>query len=270
MHFAVAVCLTALAATALAVAPTAIGGKGKSRSHVRVVISGPNGSADEPKVPRSRYFTKIESCVESPMYDSRQIGVYASMRPFKDTKRMQMRFKLLRAYTGHGAYRRVSGPGLDEWISVSPKATAAIRHLIVSGVETDAIYRAWVDFRWRGESRKWKRKRSYARTNCYLQTPPPNLRFTNFQLVSTIGPVSTYQVDIVNDGGSEARSVVISLRVSGKSVAKRTVDSMPAGATSSFSISTDVCASSATAVLDPGRLVHEGDEFDNTSTIGCP
>ncbi len=268
--FAVAVCLTAFAATAVAATPIALGGGGKSRSHVRVVISGPGGRAEEPKVPKARYHAKIESCVESPLYDTRQVGVYASMRPFAGTKRMRMRFHLWRAYTGSGAYRRVSGPGLEEWISVSPKATAAIRHLVVSGVETDAIYRVWVDFRWRGGSGKWKKKRSYARSNCYLQTPAPNLRFTGFQLTSTIGPVSTYQVDIVNDGGSEARSVVLQLKVAGKVVAKRTVDSMIAGATASFSISSDVCSGSAAATLDHGKLVHESNEFDNATSLACP
>ena len=257
----------AAACFALAVAAMPVAAK----SPVKVVLLAPGGDeAAAPMLPKARFSAKIESCVESTMYASRQVGLYASMRPYKSTTRMQMRFRLLRMYYNGGGYKPVSGLGLDEWTSVSPKAYAAIRHLVVSGVDTDAVYMGRVDFRWRARKGGWKTRRTaYTRQRCQQTTPAPDLQIAGFRIVSTIGPVSTYQLDLVNNGGSEARSVNLELSIDGKSAAKRSIASMAAGATAGYQVTADTCTSTAVLVLDPGKLVHESSEDNNAASLTC-
>lgn len=264
-HAWIVAAVAAVAALPIAAVPAT------ASSSLNVVVSGPNATdAADQSAPRAKYSSKLESCVESAAYSDRQVGIYASMRPYKRTKRMQMRFQLLRAYPGQ-SYKRVTGLGLGDWVGVSPKASVAIRHMIISGVDTAATYRGRVDFRWRGKTRRWTTKRTaFTSRTCQLVTPAPDLQVVVFRIVNTIGTVSTYQVDIANNGGSEARSVALDLSVDGKSVATRSIESMLLGATASYQLSAATCKTGAKLVLDPGGLVHEAEELNNSAEIGCP
>ncbi|MBJ7347527.1 MAG: hypothetical protein JHC87_03025 [Thermoleophilaceae bacterium] len=239
-----------------------------SASPIRTVLT--TGDAVAPVPSKAKWYStaNVESCVQSTLYDERQVGVVGEMRRVKGVKSMQLKFRLLRQYVGEKEYRRIGGLGLDEWIDVTSEADRSIRHLVISGVDTQAKYRVRIDFRWRGKKKVVARRTRF--TNACLQnTPSPDLKATSVVKLNTLGVVSNYQYELTNAGGSEARNVRFLFSVDNDTVVERTVDSMLPGATVAATISAATCTVSAALSVDPGKKVWESNETNNVFTLPC-
>jgi hypothetical protein len=261
--------VTLCAAVALAAVPSAIAGD--DGDSPRAVVSGPSKTEQAaPKVPKARFAGKIESCVESTAYASRGVGVYAAMRPYRGTKKMRMRVHLLRKFPGQPAFSKVTGLGLGEWMSLSPRASVSIRHIAISNVDTDATYRARIDFRWTGKrGKKIAAKSRTATGRCVLTTPTADLQATDLRVTGGVPPVTNYEATVSNVGGSEALLAAWEVRVDGKVVATNTFDSMLAGAVSTFPVNAASCNQIVELVVDPSNTVREYNEANNTRQLGC-
>lgn len=259
-----ALVLTAILASSVLAASAKAG-----TSPIRTILTSDDRVAVAPSKAKWYAAAKVDSCVQSTLYDERQVGVAGEMRSVKGAKSMQLKFRLLRQYIGEKEYRRIKGLGLDQWIDVSPKVDRSIRHLVVSGVDTQAKYRVRIDFRWRGKKNKVLAKRTRFTNSCTQSTPAPDLQATSVVKLNTLGVVSNYQYELANIGGSEARNAKYVFSVDGTAVTEKSIDSLLPGATVAVTVSAATCTSNATLSLDLGKKIWESNETNNVFALPC-
>jgi hypothetical protein len=191
----------------------------------------------------------------------------AAARRVGDTDRMWIKFKL-QERAGGGRFRAVVAPGLGVWRkSRSGVRRFSVRQRVLALAE-GAAYRVAVQFRWYDADGRLLRRAQRLSPAC-KQGSLPNLRVTRVGGRLVNGTVR-YAVDVVNRGRTASTPTTLALSVDGAVVDTPVLGALAAGETRRMFVNGPACTGSVTARVDPGDVVAEANERDNSRTVACP
>jgi hypothetical protein len=194
-----------------------------------------------------------------------------TMRAFRDTRGMALRFTLLER-RGSGEYQVRRVPGLGVWRR-APRGIRTFRfEQDVDGLYPGRAYRMLVHFRWKGADGVTRR----GLRSAPCRQPAPNLRVRRIEVESGPTDDSTlYRVTVVNSGSATATHFGVSLLLNPDGPQRYSDESeireLMAGDedTVEFTVVEARCEGEVEAVVDPGNDVVEGVERDNTRSRDC-
>lgn len=211
---------------------------------------------------------KVVECLKGVTPAERLAVFRAAARRVAGTDRMWIKFKL-QERTGAGRFRAVAAPGVGVWRkSRSGVRRFAIRQRVLALGE-GAAYRVAVQFRWYdsdGELLRGARRLSPA---CRQAGALPNLRVTRVG-GRLVNGTFRYAVDVVNRGRAASIPTTLALSVDGGVVDTPVLGALAAGETRRMFVNGPACTGSVTAQVDPGDVVAEANERDNSRTVACP
>ena len=195
------------------------------------------------------------------------VSFEARMRAVPGTARMTLRFDLLEK-TRSGSYRRVSRGKVNR----SRRGANVFRwEHKVEGLRQGVRYRAKVVYRWLDASGSVLQSLVRKSGRCRQPGGLADLRVA--QVTTAPGAVAgtaVYDVRVVNEGGSDARGVVVVLRVDGEVVDESdAIETLAPGDSRTLSFSGPVCRDEMRATVDPSNAIVEADEQDNVNSTQC-
>ena len=191
-------------------------------------------------------------------------GTMRSLRSGQD--RMGMRFDLFRRARGSLVFRRVAAPGLGVWNRANPGVGRFKFRQKVENLSAPAAYRAVVSFRWIDAAGRVFARAQRVTPACSQPDLRPDLR-----IVAVTRFAGAYHVTVRNAGRSPARGFDVSLTVGGGPVVpSQTVGVLrPGDPPRTLDFGGPRCADPVVATADPGNVVPESNEANNTLTVGC-
>jgi hypothetical protein len=181
---------------------------------------------------------------------------------------LRMRFTLQARSANRRGFRRVAAPGFGVWTSADPGTTRYVFTRRVEQLIGPARYRVVIHFRWlAADATVLARDRAVSRS-CTQRDTRPNLRVESLTAVQTADPASRrYEVLIVNDGRGDAEP--FELAVAGLDPV--IVDGLAAHSERFVEVLGPTCTPGLPleAVVDPGDLIDERRERDNTRRARC-
>jgi hypothetical protein len=189
-------------------------------------------------------------------------GTMRSLRGGQD--RMDMRFDLFRRARGGFVFKRVAASGLGVWNRANPGVGRFKFRQKVENLSAPASYRAVVSFRWIDAAGRVFAHAQRVTPACPQPELRPDLRVTR------ITHPGAYVVTVRNAGGSPARGFDVSLSVGGAPVVpSQTVGVLGPHQARTLDFTGPRCASPVVATVDPGNVVAESNEANNTLTASC-
>jgi hypothetical protein len=181
---------------------------------------------------------------------------------------LRMRFTLQARPAAKRAFRRVAAPGFGVWTAADPGTTRYVFTRRVEQLIGPARYRVVIHFRWlAADGSVVGRDRAVSRS-CTQRDTRPNLRVESVTAVQTADPASRrYEVLLVNDGRGDAEP--FELAVAGLDPV--IVDGLAARSERFVEVLGPACTPGLPleAVADPGDLIDERRERDNTRRTRC-
>lgn len=216
------------------------------------------------------------ACVRALDPSARSVSVTSVMRPVPGTRRLAVRFRLLKRPRGSSMFQRVSGPGLGTWISQSsaqrPQDVWRVIHP-VSNLAAPAAYRFAVSFRWIGRGGRVLARAARWSRACRQPELRPDLEVLSIAVAPD--PVNNqaddYGVRIRNAGATAAGPFRVQLNNQGVLVHRR-VWRLGAHTTRFVSLVGPLCdaADPPTVTADPGHRVDVWTRARATLTAMCP
>ncbi|MBI5311433.1 MAG: hypothetical protein HZB14_10485 [Actinobacteria bacterium] len=231
----------------------------------------------------------VAKCRSASTYADRRLEFRAAMSAVGGGGKMELRYTLLRRYNKQARFRVVTptdGSSLGQWLSSSdPTATKYIHNLAITPIETAAVYRVKVAYRWFGANGKIVKRAKRTSKLCKQKRGLPNLKVVSVQQYPNAGPVFpdlpvVWVVTVTNDGASSA-SLPAGLIVSGTANGGltdgtvdaqplNTLDTIPAGATVTRQLYGQECRNGPVQMTaDPMSLARERNENDNGFKGSC-
>lgn len=212
---------------------------------------------------------------------ARAVGITAVMRPLANTKKMQLRFQLLRKTKPHGKFVLVRGGDLGSWISPSNPPTLGQRSGDVWNLEKQVVnlsapaqYRFRVSFRWFGSRGHMLGTTTRQSVVCTQPELRPDLLVQSITVVPVTGrpKVDRYVAVIRNAGSSAAGPFEILFSPGGAlNTSTVTVAGLAAHAKLTRSFLGPVCsnASATSVTVDPNDKVDDLNRMNNSLTAVC-
>lgn len=236
-----------------------------------------------------RASVSVAKCRSAATYADRRLEFRASMSAAPAAGKMELRYTLYRRYNNQSRFRVVQpteGSSLGEWLASSdPEVTKYIHSLAVTPVETAAVYRVKVSYRWHDSSGKVIKRAKRTSKLCKQRRGLPNLDISSVQQYPNGSPVfpdlPVIWVVTVRNNGSSSASLPAGLIVSGTAnggLSDGTVDAqplnaldtIPAGTTLTRQLYGQECRGGPVQItVDPMNLVREKNEKDNIFKGSC-
>jgi hypothetical protein len=211
------------------------------------------------------------TCAKSTDATARAAVFEGSMRAWRHSVRLQMRFRLQARTPDDPVWRAIAAPGFGTWQS----AAAGVRRFVydkrVERLIAPASYRVVLRFRWldrRGRVVGRARRISAA---CRQPDPRPDLVVRQL-LVTDAGPGRAGYVAVVaNTGRTTAGAFGVSFEAVGTPFGELEAAPLAPGATVRVPVEGPACTpgEALAAVVDPEGLVDESDEADNELDTIC-
>jgi hypothetical protein len=232
-------------------------------SLVAAVVAAPATAAGRPaRIVMASCTTGLDIADRSVVYDAR-------MRRVAGTRRMQMRFALQWRQPGAKHWSTVKAPGLGTWVSSDPGVSTYTFTKRVENLAAPATYRVLVRFRWLDSGGHRIESDQIASKSCRQPDLRPNLVPKRVYSQRVGDPARRrYVVVVRNAGATAAGPFDVGL---GTFAPGHAVDLGP-GVSTLVTFEGPRCDApeTLTASVDPGGLVDEADEDDNTLTVPCP
>lgn len=276
--------LAALSAVTLAVAvqaaPTSIASAHSVGVH----------SVAAPPIGAGKASVKLVACTGAARYDGRRLEFKSTMNSLGAGGKMEMRFTLYRRYYESRRFSIVkapSGSGLNEWLGSSDSAaTTYIHSLAVTPVETHALYRVKLRYRWLNAGGKVVASAKRSSRLCNQKRKLPNLLVTSAKRYPNSGTIhpelpAVYEVTISNSGSSSASiplGQLLAAQAGNAGLIDGTVDTLPLGELDTIPALGSIvrllygpeCSRVVLAIkVDPARQVRETNRGDNDYTENC-
>ena len=211
---------------------------------------------------------KVAECSKGITSAERLAVFRAAARRVAGTDRMWIKFKL-QERAGGERFRAVAAPGLGVWRkSRSGVRRFAIRQRVLALGE-GATYRAAVHFRWYDADGKLLRGARRLSPVCRQAGSLPNLRVTGVS-GRLLSGTFRYGVDVVNRGRAGSAPTTLAFSVDGDVVDTPAVGALAAGEARRVFVNGPACSESVTTEVDPGDVVAEANELDNSRKAACP
>jgi hypothetical protein len=211
---------------------------------------------------------------------ARAVGITAEMRPLSKTKKMELRFQLLRKTKPHGKFYSVSGGDLGSWLLPSNPtlgqraADVWILHKQVVGLSAPAQYRLRVTFRWFGAHGHVLATTTRESAICSEPELRPDLIVQSITAQPVTGhPRENRYMAVIRNAGASAAGPFEILFSPGGSLQTRTVSvgGLPAHKSIKRSFIGPVCsnASATSVTVDPNDMVDDLNRSNNSLTAVC-
>jgi hypothetical protein len=218
---------------------------------------------------------KLTACQSGPQAANRVATFTGSMPAVKGTRRMWMRFDLLRRVPPAETFTPVKTTGLGVWHkSASGRASGFVFDQRVQALAAPGAYRAVVRFRWYGADVALLRSARRVTGTCTQPDQRPDVRAGLFGAAP--GPAAdqaTYQLVVFNGGRTAAGPFAVGLRVAGvDQPSGRVPTGLAAGTSATLTFVAPACAPGSTVrfTLDARSEVAEAAEADNAVVRPCP
>jgi hypothetical protein len=221
------------------------------------------------------------SCRHAVSPISRQISVWALMRPLAGTRRLQERWALLSRTTPGTPFTAVSGTNLDTWVSPTVPTLGQRRgdvwrlHKSVADLAAPAAYRLQATFRWLGAGDRVLGIVQRTTPTCSEPELRPDLQVQSItvEAMPKHPTLNRYVATIVNAGATAAGPFdVLFAPGGGLPVMTRSEIGLRAHRRVQETFVGPVCApSSAPSVtVDPAGAVNDFNRANNQLTAVCP
>lgn len=213
----------------------------------------------------------VASCVKSTDANARAAVFEGSMRAWRRSARLQMRFRLQAETPDDPVWRAISAPGFGPWVSAATGVRRYIYDKRVEGLLAPAAYRAVVNFRWldrRGRVIGRARRISAA---CREPDPRPNLVVQQLQISRTNPGRARYVAVVANTGRTTTGAFTVRFAAAGTPFGDLGAAPLAPGATVRVPVAGPACTpgEALATVVDPDNLVDESDESDNELDSVC-
>jgi hypothetical protein len=191
------------------------------------------------------------------------------MRRVSGTRRMQMRFALQWRQSGAKRWSAVKAPGLGTWVSSNPGVKSYTFTKRIENLAAPASYRVVVSFRWLdARGHRLDSDKIVARP-CREPDLRPNLVPKRVYSERIGDPARRRYVVVVRNEGETAAGA---FDVGFGTLAPAHVVDLGPGVSTLVSFEAPRCDAPGrlTATIDPGALIDEADEDDNTLSVPCP
>lgn len=228
-------------------------------------------AAPAPATAASKVSVRVTTCSKGRTAAQRTAVFRAGMRTIAGASRLSVRFKLQESIAG-AAYRVVNAPGLGVWRrSHAGVGTFAYRQR-VKALERGSRYRVSVQFRWQSARGKVLMRASARSKTCRQGKPLPNLAVQRIgaQRIDGAPQRAQYAITLINRGSAAAPASTVKLLADGSTVGRAAVPALAVGQTAKVLLTAPRCSVNITAEADPGLLVRESDETDNSRAAACP
>jgi hypothetical protein len=217
---------------------------------------------------------KTTTCTTGADDASRAAAFTGAMPAAAQTKRMQMRFTLLRR-TGaapKGTFKKVAVPGWGGWVKSDPDRLGFVFTKRVEALTAPAGYRAVVTFRWVDGKGHVQRTATRTTPVCEQPDPRPDLVLSGVDATATGKSTAAYTVSIGNEGHSDAVPFAVTITVDGTVSDPVTLGPIPAGGRLTGTLAAPRCTPGSTIVVtvDVANTVAESVESDDTVQRPCP
>lgn len=226
--------------------------------------------------PRARLRTIV--CQHALDPAARAVSATAVMRPLVGTRKMALRFQLLRAPRPGGPVSAVKGGDLGAWISPANRTLGRqpddvwVFNKQVVDLAAPAVYRFRVSFRWTGRRGRVLGTEVRVSQTCAQPELRPDLLVQAVKVQPLAGsqPSNLYTATVGNGGATEAGRFQVRFTV-GAVVKSFDVQRLGAHATLQESFTGPPCAAAApvTVTVDPTDQVDDYNRANNSTTVTC-
>jgi hypothetical protein len=214
---------------------------------------------------------RLMSCVKSTDPTARVAVFEGSMRAWRHSRRLQLRFRLQSRTPEDPVWRTVHADGFGRWQSSEAGVRRFVYDKRVEGLAAPASYRVVVRFRWRNaHGRIVGRAQRISRT-CHEPDPRPNLVVRNL-LAYRLGPARARYVAVVaNTGRTAADAFAVRFDRAALQLGEAFGAPLAPGRTVRVHLDAPACKAgdALDAIVDPDGLIDEHSETDNRRQITC-
>ncbi len=212
---------------------------------------------------------RVAQCVKGQSPDARSATFRGAMRRIAGAERMWMRF-VLQEQVGDARWKAIKAPGLGVWRKSRPSVRGFVHRQRVVELAQGSAYRVLVHYRWYDEDGRLIRRAKRRSAVCRQPGPLPNLRVRGVTATPIDAQTARYAVQIANRGSAPAAGFGVRLWVDGSMLNRRVVGVLGAKRLRRVYFTGPSCGSGVRADADPGDVVREANEGDNTLTLACP
>jgi uncharacterized repeat protein (TIGR01451 family) len=240
---------------------------------VGAVVAAPAAAA--PRHHAVSYGARLAACHRSLRADQRLAVVSATMRPIPSASRMALKIDLYERPLAGGRWSaRTDVPGLGAWTSPSDRATDLFKYRqAVARLDVPFAYRFHVSFRWLDAQGGVVREAALTTRSCREPDLRPDLFISDVR-ARPAGSGVRYVVNVGNEGGTDARGVVVAATLPGETVSRtRRIGRVPVGGSARVVFRGLGCPAGGpppTFTADPAGTVDEADETNNAYALTCP
>lgn len=228
---------------------------------------------------------KLAACKSASRYDARKLEFKGSMNSIGAGGKMEMRFTLYRRYYERKRFSIVKaapGSGLNEWLASSDSAaTIYIHNLTVAPVETRALYRVKVRYRWLDADGNTVASAKRTSRLCSQTRALPDLIVRSIAHFPNAGPdfpqlPTMYEAEVYNMGRSSAAVFTVAGDLNGLHLTMAPAtnftgnDALPAKTARKFVFYGPECAKGGrvTVEANPEHVVRES-RYANSVSLNC-
>src|SRR5689334_1035668 len=214
---------------------------------------------------------RLMSCVKTTDPTARAAVFEGSMRAWRHSKRLELRFRLQSRTPQDPVWRTVRAPGFGRWQSSDPGVRRFVYDKRVEGLAAPASYRVVVRFRWRNPKGRIVGHAQRTSGACREPDPRPNLVVRKL-LVYRLGPARARYVAVVaNTGRTAADAFAVRFDRAAVQLGEAFGAPLAPGHTARVHVDAAACrpGDALDAVVDPDGLIDEHNEADNRRQIAC-
>jgi hypothetical protein len=214
---------------------------------------------------------RLMGCAKSTDPGARVAVFEGSMRAWRHSERLQLRFRLQSRTPQDPVWRTVRAPGFGRWQSSEAGVRRFVYDKRVEGLAAPASYRVVVRFRWRNAHGRIVGHAQRISRTCHEPDPRPNLVVRKL-LVYRLGPARARYVAVVaNTGRTAADAFAVRFDRAALELGEAFGAPLAPGHTVRVHLDAAACrpGDMLDAVVDPDGLIDEHSEADNRRQISC-
>lgn len=213
----------------------------------------------------------VTSCAKTTDVAARAVVFEGSMRAWRHSVRLQMRFRLQGRMPDDPVWRGIAAPGFGPWVSAAPGVRRYVYDKRIERLLAPAAYRVVVRFRWLDQRGHVVGRARRVSPPCRQPDPRPNLLVRRLLVIPTVAGRARYVAVVANTGRTAAGVFTVRFDAAGTTFAEKPAALLAPGATARVSVEGPSCTTgeALAAVADPDGLVDESNEADNELDTVC-
>jgi CARDB len=214
---------------------------------------------------------RLMSCAKSTDPSARVAVFEGSMRAWRHSQRLQLRFRLQSRTPQDPVWRTVHAPGFDRWQTSDAGVRQFVYDKRVERLEAPASYRVVVRFRWRNARGRIVGHAQHISRTCREPDPRPNLVVRKLLVYRLSKTKARYVAVVANTGRTAADAFAVRFDRVGLQFGEVFGAPLAPGHSARVHVDAAACrpGDALNAVADPDGLIDEHNETDNRLQVPC-